>query len=141
MIDKIKKALQEATDLIKEQASSLGEGAKEKSYQIIDEWLSIFPKLEIAGLEITSFALGVAISPSLDVELKGKHADFTPERLQKLIAEHKGNTAITSVFSTIKTTYELHRKIYATLYEPLIVRIRIRLSPEIKVILGRPYND
>ncbi len=141
MIDKIKKALQEATDLIKVQANSLGEGAKEKSYQLIEEWLKIFPQLEIHGLEITSFALSVVISPALEVELKGDHENFTQERLEQILAENRGKTALLSVFNTIKTTYSLHRRIYATLQEPLIVKIKIRLSPEIKVYIGKPLIE
>jgi hypothetical protein len=43
-----------------------------------------------------------------------------------------------SVMNTIKTTYSLHRRIYATLKDPLIVKVKIRISPEIKVFLGEP---
>jgi len=42
MIDRLKKAFQEASDAIKEQAGSLGENAKERGYQLIEEWLQIF---------------------------------------------------------------------------------------------------
>ncbi|MBK8705650.1 MAG: hypothetical protein IPN33_20190 [Saprospiraceae bacterium] len=138
MFDKILRAVQEASDTLREQAGSLGDNAKEKSYQLIDDWLQVFPKLEVYGLEITSLALGVAISPSLEVELKGKHEQFTTDYVQKILDENRSSTAITSVFTTIKTTYALHRKIYATLKEPLIVKIRIKLSPEIKVYIGEP---
>lgn len=138
MLEKILRTLQDASESIVQQASSFGDNAKEKSYQLIDEWLQIFPKLEVYGLEITSLALGVAISPSLEVELKGKHEQFTTEYVQQILDENRSSTAITSVFTTIKTTYALHRKIYATMREPLIVKIRIKLSPEIKVFIGEP---
>lgn len=138
MIDKIKQALQEAGDMLKDQASSIGEGAKEKSYRLIDDWLKVFPQLEVYGLEITSFSLSVAISPALEVELVSKHEKFPKERLDQIIAENKGKAALLSVFTTIRTTYQLHRRIYATLREPLIVKIRIRLSPEIRVFIGEP---
>ena len=138
MIDKLKQAIQEAGELLKDQASSIGEGAKERSYQLIDDWLQVFPQLELYGLEITSFALSVAISPSVEVELVSKHENFTKERLDQIIAENKGKATILSVFNTIKTTYQFHRKIYANLREPLIVKIRIRLSPEIQVFVGEP---
>jgi hypothetical protein len=141
MIDKLMRSLQDAGDMLRDQASSFKEGAKDKGYQIIDDWLQIFPKLEIYGLEITSFALSVAISPSLDVELRGKNANFSQERLQQILDENKKSTALTSVFSTIKTTYMLHRRTYATLRDPLIVKIRIRISPEIKVIIGMPTME
>lgn len=138
MIDKLKQAMQEAGDLLKQQASSIGEGAKEKSYQLIEDWLKVFPQLELYGLEITSFSLSVAISPSLEVELVSKHEKFPMERLDQIIAENRGKAALLSVFTTIKTTYLFHRKIYATLREPLIVKVRIKISPEIKVFIGEP---
>ena len=141
MIDKIKQTLQEATEMLREQATSFGEGAKEKSYQVIEEWLQVFPKLEVYGLKISSFALSVAISPALEVEMIGRHEDFRQERLQRIIQENKRQPAILSVMNTIKTTYNLHRKTYANLEDPLILKIRIRLSPEIKVYLGKPIIE
>lgn len=141
MMDRLKKTLQEATELLRDQAANLGEGAKEKSYQVIEEWLQVFPKLEVYGLEITSFALSVAISPALEVEMLGKHEDFTEERIKRILQDNRSSPAIVSVMNTIKTTYALHRKIYANLRDPLIVKIRIRLSPEIKVYIGKPIIE
>jgi hypothetical protein len=138
MFDKLKKTMQEAADALKEQASSLGEGAREKSNQLIEDWLQVFPKLELYGLEITSFSLSVAISPSLEVELKGKHEDFTQERIRRILDENRKNPTFLSVFNTIKTTYSLHRRIYATLREPLIVKIKIKVPPMISVFIGEP---
>lgn len=141
MIDKIQKALHEATEAIKAQASNIGDSAKEKTYRLIEEWLKIFPKLEIYGLEMTSFSLGVALSPSLEVELKGEHENFSAERLDEIIAENRSTTGVYSVFNTIRMTYNLHRRTYANLEDPLIVKIRIRLSPEIKVYIGKPIIE
>lgn len=138
MIDKLKKAMQEASDSLREQAAAFGEGAKERGYHLIEEWLLIFPKLEMYGLEVKSFALSVALSPSLDVELLGRHEDFKKERLEHILAETKHSTALTSVFQTIKTAYALHRRTLANLNDPLIVKIRIRIPPEIKVYIGKP---
>jgi len=141
MIDKLKKTIQDASELLKQQASALGEGAKEKSYQIIEDWLQVFPKLEIYGLEMTTFALSVALSPALEVEFKAPHQSFPPERISQILKENHRNPMILSVFNTIKTTYSLHRKIYGTLKEPLIVKIKIKISPEIKVYIGRPLIE
>ncbi|MCG8330251.1 MAG: hypothetical protein MI974_21315 [Chitinophagales bacterium] len=141
MIDKFKQAIRDASETLREQAASLGEGAKEKSFQLIEEWLQVFPKLEIAGLRITSFALSVALSPALEVELKASHEQFPQERLSELMKEHRTNAALLSVFQTIKTAYQLHRRTYADLNDPLVVKIRIRLSPEIKVYIGKPVIE
>ena len=141
MIDKIKKTLQDVTEAVKEQASTIGEGAKEKTYQVIEDWLKIFPKLEIYGLEMTSMALSVAISPALEAELMGEHKNFPIERLDQILEKEGKNPAMFSVFNTIKSTYNLHRKTYASLKDPLIVKIKIRISPEIKVFLGKPVIE
>ncbi len=141
MIDKLKKTFQEASELLKQQASALGEGAKEKSYQLIEEWLQIFPRLEVYGLEMTSFALSVAISPALEVEFKGRHEDFPADRINEILTENRRSPALLSVFNTIKTTYGLHRRVYGSLNDPLIVKIKIKISPEIKVYLGQPLIE
>lgn len=138
MIDKIVKTLQDASDTLLEQAGNIGTGAKEKTYAMIEDWLKVFPQLEIYGLKVESFALGVALSPSLEVDLKGTHADFKMERLEELLAKEENSTALRTVLSTIKTTYSLHRRIYADIKEPLIVKIRVRISPEVKVFIGEP---
>lgn len=141
MIDKVQKALQEASLYLKEQAGTLGGSAREKAYQVIDDWLAVFPKLENYGLKMNSCALSVAISPALEVELLGDHPQFPPERLDEIVQEVKGDAALLSVFTTIRTTYNIHRKINPILNEPLIVKVKVRLSPEIKVYVGEPMIE
>lgn len=138
MIDRIKKTLKEATDLIKEQASVLGESAKEKSYQLIEDWVAIIPTLEGYGLKVTSFGLTIALNPGLEFELKGSHQDFSNERIQEILQENKGNTAITSVFTTIRTTYRLHSRIGSQIADPLLIKVIVKLTPQITVFIGAP---
>lgn len=138
MLDQIWTSVQQAAQGL---AGTVGEGAKEKTNELIEDWLTIFPQLEIYGLEITSFSLGIAISPSLEVELLGKHEDWTMERLDKLIAENKGQHAINMVLQAIRTTYRLHKKALATLRPPLVVKISVKLSPEVRVVLGQPVLE
>ncbi|MEL6274465.1 MAG: hypothetical protein AAFQ37_04345 [Bacteroidota bacterium] len=138
MLDQIWQSIQQAAQGL---AGTVGEGAKEKTNQVIEDWLKIFPQLEVYGLEITSFSLGLAISPSLEVELVGKHEDWSIARLDKLLAENRGQTAITMVLTAIRTTYRLHKKALATLRPPLVVKISVRLSPEVRVVLGEPVLE
>ncbi|MEO0337762.1 MAG: hypothetical protein AAF242_00975 [Bacteroidota bacterium] len=138
MLDKLQKALNDATDFIKDQANTLGDSAKGKAFEVIDDWIKIFPQLENYGLKVNSFAMGIAISPSVEAELVSSHEQFPPERLEQILEEVKGQTAISSVFSTIRTAYTLHRRINAELKDPLIVVIKIKISPEVKVYIGEP---
>lgn len=138
MLDQIWQSIQQAAQGL---AGTVGEGAKEKTNEVIEDWLKIFPKLEVYGLKITSFSLGIALSPSLEVELVGKHEDWPPERLDELIAASKGQHAMNMVLTAIRTTYRLHKKALATLRDPLIVKISVRLSPEVRVVLGEPILE
>ena len=138
MIDKLKTTLQQASTVIKEQAGKLGESAKEKSYQLIEDWIEIFPRLEQEGLKIRSMGLSLSINPALIVELEGKHEDFTIQKIREILDKHKTNTAITSVFNAIKSAYNLHRRIGASLQEPLIVKVQVKIVPEIEVFIGEP---
>ncbi|MGB3546961.1 MAG: hypothetical protein WBA17_08290 [Saprospiraceae bacterium] len=138
MIDQILRSLQEAAQGL---GSAVGTNTKERTMQLIEDWLKIFPKLEIYGLRITSFGLSLALSPGLDVELVGNHDDWSRERIDKLLEENKRQAAMITVLTAIKTAYNLHRRIYATQYDPLIIKVRIRLSPEVKVVIGKPVLE
>lgn len=122
-------------------AGSVGEGAREKTLQLIEDWLEIFPQLSEYGLEITSFGMGLAISPSLKVELLGKHEDWTEEVIAERLAKHKGEVAITMVLSTIRTAYRLQKQTKAPLRDPLILKIIVKITPEVRVVLGEPVLE
>jgi len=130
-------ARQSVSDL----AGSVGDGAREKTLQMIEDWLEIFPQLAEYGLEMTSFSMGLAISPSLNVELLGSHEDWSDESIAERLENHKGETSITMVLSTIRTAYRLHKKTNAQLRDPLILKIIVRISPEVRVVLGQPLLE
>ena len=137
--DTIKEQAGNMTDAIKEQAGNMTDALKEKTYLLIEDWLKIFPNLESHGLKITSFGLSMGISPALDVELRGTAKAFTPEKLEKILEECKGNSALTSVFKAIKTTYELHRKTGTDVkFDALLLQLSVKITPEVKVYLGTP---
>ncbi|MDC3210509.1 hypothetical protein OAU10_03335 [Saprospiraceae bacterium] len=149
MIDKLKETLNQASEILKEQtanigdaikegSSSISDAAKEKSQKLIDDWLKVFRRLEEFGFKITSFGLGVAISPSLEVELEGSAKQFPLERIKELIEENKESNSLTSVLKTIKMTYETHSKISSQQYDVVLVKVLVKLTPEIKVLLGEP---
>ncbi|OAV45676.1 hypothetical protein [Lewinella sp. 4G2] len=122
-------------------AGSVTDGAREKSLALIEDWLEIFPQLGEYGLEITSFSMGLALSPSLNVELLGKHEDWDDEAITERIKQHKGETSITMVLSTIRTAYRLQRKTKAPLRDPLILKIIVKVPPEVRVVLGQPVLE
>ena len=128
-------SLQNAAQDIK---GNISDATRKKTDKLIDDWLEIFPQLEVYGLRISSFSLSLALSPALRVELLGKHEDWSLQRLDQLVAESKGKTALNTVLTTMRTTYRLHRKTSASLESPLIVTVIVRITPEVRVTLGVP---
>ena len=122
-------------------ASTVGEGTREKTNQLIEDWLDIFPTLATYGLEITSFSMALALSPSLNVELLGQHSDWNEEAIKERLAAHKGETALTMVFTAIRTAYRLQRQTRAPLRDPLILKVIVRITPEVRVVLGQPVLE
>ncbi len=122
-------------------ASTVGEGTREKTNKLIEDWLQIFPILASYGLQITSFSMALALSPSLNVELLGKHADWHEDRIKELLAIHRGDTAIIMVLTAIRTAYRLQRQTKAPLQDPLILKVIVRITPEVRVVLGQPILE
>lgn len=126
-----------AGSMLREKATEVGQGAVDSTIAAIEKWLEEFPRIEAYGLKVSGFSFIMRISPSLEVELKGKHADFGPERLDAILAENKTTSLTGMLFTAIRTAYRLHGKIAQAPQDPLIVKIRLSLSPEISVFIGK----
>ena len=123
---------------IREKAVAAGQAAMDSTVQAIEKWLEEFPKIESHGLQVSNFAFVMGLTPSLEVEMTGSHFSFPPEKLAEILAENKSSSLTGMVFNAVKTAYRLHGKVAKTQEEPLIVKIRLSLSPEISVFIGRP---
>jgi hypothetical protein len=132
MLKNIIKTLQDTGDLVKEKAGELNESAKEKIMSGIEDWIEILPKIKALGFETTAFGISMSISPCLNVELKGKTADFTEEKIREYLEMFKTDKTLKLFLSVLKTTIVLHKKSKAELKEDIFVRIDVKLSPEIK---------
>lgn len=141
MIERIKQSITSAGDLIKEQANALGDAAKQKGYLIINDWISILPKMESYGLKTTFFSLSVSINPTLEVEMKGEAEKFDKEYCEKIIEENKGSTPMNLAFNAIKSTYQLYQRTEMKTLDPLIIRLKVRLSPEVRVSYGEQVTE
>lgn len=141
MFDKFKQTITQAGDVLKEQAAHLGEAAKEKGTAIIDTWISVLPKLEAYGFRTSYFALSVSINPTLEVELKSTAGAFPMGRIQAILEENKDSTPVNLVFNSLKSTLLLHQRARLDVIDPLTVKIKVRLSPEIKVAFGSPTME
>lgn len=124
--------------LFQDKISEAGQAAIDGTIQAIEKWLEEFPKLESYGLKVANFSFVMRLSPSLEVEMRGVNADFPPQRIAEILAENKSTSLTGMIFSAIRTTYRLHAKISPAPVDPLIVKIKLSLSPEISVFIGTP---
>ena len=138
MKDTFNNLLENAGALLREKAAGSGQAALDTTLQGIEKWLEEFPKLEAYGLRVSTFAFVVGLSPALEVELRGEQSSFTPERLAAILAENKSTSLVGMVFNAVRTTYRLHAKIAKVPDESLTVRLRLSITPEISVFVGRP---
>lgn len=136
MIDKFKKSFQQASDFIKDQANNISDTAKEKTFQLIDDWMEVFPALEEHGWETTSFGLNLALSPSLEVEMRGNREDFQLSKINQLVEQTKNQTILNSIFKSVQTTLQMHKKITTNDYQYIFLLINVKIPPEVKVVLG-----
>ncbi|MEY3422082.1 MAG: hypothetical protein RIR48_2385 [Bacteroidota bacterium] len=149
MLKNILKTLQETTEVIVEKAAELNDVAKEKIndakehtkdkvLSLIEEWVIILPKLADAGLTITSFGVSMSLNPCLTVEMKGNTRDFGEDQLQKLLEQYKNEKTVKLLLNAIKSTILMHKKAGLPFQDDLIVKLEVKLSPEIKVFIGKP---
>lgn len=138
MKDSFSNFFENASTLLREKAADAGQAAWDKTILAIEKWLEEFPRIEGYGLKVSNFGFVVGISPALEVELQGEHADFPPARLATILAENKSSSLAGMIFNAVRTAYRLHAKIAKVPSEQLTVRLRLAIAPEISVFLGKP---
>ncbi|MCB9354730.1 MAG: hypothetical protein H6575_09190 [Lewinellaceae bacterium] len=137
-INELFNAARQTGTAIAEKAKAAGQAAVDSTLQKIENWLEEFPRIESYGLRVTGSAFVMGIMPALEVEFKGAHADFPDEKISAILEENASGSLTWMVYHAVKNAYRLHRKITPTFDDPLIVKIRLSLSPEISVFVGQP---
>ena len=136
MIDKVKKTILQAGDLLKEQAGNLSGTALERLIDIFEDWAEVFPELVTYGFSLVNFSLSVGLSPGMTIFISGKTEDFSEERLKELLEENAGKKTMLSVLKTLQTTTSLYEKTTLEPCENMYLKIVIGIPPEIKVTFG-----
>ena len=136
MIDKVKKTILQAGDLIREQAGNLSDTTLDRLIDIFEDWAEVFPDLVTYGFSLVNFSLSVGLSPGMTIFMSGKTEDFPEERLKELLEENAGNKTMLSVLKTVQTTTNLYKKTTLEPCENMYLKIVIGIPPEIKVTFG-----
>lgn len=139
-IERLRQMAGQLGESIRTQASGLGEAARAKTQQIFDEWIGICPKLVDMGFSMKYFSLELSINPTLTVEFQAPHQAFPMERISQLASQWKANKPLLLVLTTMKTTLQWYHRTNLPINDPLVVRISVKLAPEIQVSLGRPHQ-
>jgi 16S rRNA C967 or C1407 C5-methylase (RsmB/RsmF family) len=138
MVDKILNLLDDAKNNIKNQAENISASAKNQYEKMVEDWIKIIPQIEESGLQLYSFSFSASLNPSIDAELRGKCVDFPLEKWEELISLNEKNKSLSLVYNTLKSTFKMYYKIKPEMPEDFYLRLRIKLSPEIRVYIGEP---
>ncbi|GIV31363.1 MAG: hypothetical protein KatS3mg029_0714 [Saprospiraceae bacterium] len=141
LFSKLKDLFDQTRSTVGQQATNLGQAARQKSEALIDEWISVLPKLQAMGFQIQYFALEASINPTLVIEMQADYQQFPMERIQSMSEQWRESTPMYLIFSTMKTTLSLYQRTNMRLVNPLVVRISLKLVPEIQVSFGKPNYD
>jgi hypothetical protein len=138
MVDKILNLLDDAKNNIKNQAENISASAKNQYEKMVEDWIQIIPQIEESGLQLYNFSFSASLNPSIDAEFRGKCVDFPLEKWEELISLNEKNKSLALVYNTLKSTFKMYHKIKPEMPEDFYLRLRIKLSPEIRVYIGEP---
>ena len=138
MVDKILNLLDDAKNNIKNQAENISASAKNQYEKMVEDWIKIIPQIEESGLQLYSFSFSASLNPSIDAEFRGKCVDFPLGKWEELISLNEKNKSLALVYNTLKSTFKMYHKIKQEMPEDFYLRLRIKLSPEIRVYIGEP---
>ena len=138
MVDKILNLLDDAKNNIKNQAENISASAKNQYEKMVEDWIKIIPQIEESGLQLYSFSFSASLNPTIDAEFRGKCVDFPLEKWEELISLNEKNKSLALVYNTLKSTFKMYHKIKQEMPEDFYLRLRIKLSPEIRVYIGEP---
>ena len=138
MVDKILNLLDDAKNNIKNQAENISASAKNQYEKMVEDWIKIIPQIEESGLQLYSFSFSASLNPSIDAEFRGKCVNFPLEKWEELISLNEKNKSLALVYNTLKSTFKMYHKIKQEMPEDFYLRLRIKLSPEIRVYIGEP---
>ncbi|MEY3050307.1 MAG: hypothetical protein RLY31_92 [Bacteroidota bacterium] len=136
--DRVVETLEQWGETLKEQAGQVGAQVKDSGYRLLEGWVLAIPKLEAYGLKTTFFSAGFSVNPTLELEFQAAAAAFPLGRVDAVLAENKDRTPVHLVFTAVKAALLLKERARTAALDPLVVRVRVRLSPEIKVSFGAP---
>lgn len=141
LFSKLKDLIDQTRSAVGQQANNIGQAARQKSEALIDEWIGVLPKLQAMGFQMQYFSLEASINPTLVVEMHADYQQFPMERIQTMAEQWRDSTPMYLIFSTMKTTLALYQRTNLRLINPLVLRISLKLAPEIQVSFGKPNYE
>ncbi|HYD22347.1 MAG TPA: hypothetical protein VEB40_12785 [Flavipsychrobacter sp.] len=121
-------------DKLNEKFSSMTEAANEKSANFTSSLIALSPIIEEIGFKTTSIVLSMGIPPSAVFHFE-KIRDISPERREEIMEEHKNNTILKVIVSTLLTADKYQDKIKMGSFKFHCIEVSIGLTPGVNVHL------
>lgn len=86
---------------LKEKSEVLGDVAKEKVNEWLDEYKKAIAVLETFGFTVGKFTVGMGILPEIHFTVLGSIENIREDSLKKIIEEHKAETLLVSLLNAL----------------------------------------
>lgn len=94
-------ALKDLVGAIKGATEGLGDVAKGKMDEWVDEYKKAIVVLETFGFTVGKFTLGMGVLPEINTSISGSIQNIREDNLKKLIEEHQAETMLVSLLNAL----------------------------------------
>ncbi len=94
-------ALKDFIGTLKEKSEGLGDVAKDKVNEWLDEYKKAMAVLETFGFTVGKFTVGMGILPEIHFTVLGSIENIREDSLKKIIEEHQAETLLVSLLNAL----------------------------------------
>ena len=94
-------ALKDFMGILKEKSERLGDVAKAKVNEWLDEYKKAIAVLETFGFTVGKFTVGMGILPEIHTTVCGSIENIREDSLKKIIEEHQAETLLVSLLNAL----------------------------------------
>lgn len=125
-------ALKDLMGTIKGATEGLGDIAKGKVNEWLDEYKKAIAVLETFGFTVGTFTVGMGVLPEIHTSISGSIQNIREDGLKKLIDEHKADTLLVSLLNALIMARRFWEHVQLKLTS-VTLHVTLGVPPTIKV--------
>ena len=125
-------ALKDLMGTIKGATEGLGDIARSKVNEWLDEYKKAIAVLETLGFTVGTFTVGMGVLPEVHTSISGSIQNIREDGLKKLIDEHKADTLLVSLLNALIMARRFWEHVQLKLTS-VTLHVTLGVPPTIKV--------